>query len=71
MQLHRLKKDLLAAARTDSIFHLWWHPHNFGVNLQQNLATLEELLQHFSVLQDKYGMRSLTMADVAEMKMIS
>lgn len=66
MQLNRVKKGMLEAARTDGIFHLWWHPHNFGVNLQQNLATLEKLLQYFSVLQDKYEMRSLTMADVAD-----
>jgi hypothetical protein len=56
---------MLHAARTDSFFHLWWHPHNFGVNLEQNLATLEELLRYFSVLRDNYGMRSLTMADIA------
>ena len=65
IQLHRLKTGLLEAARTNGMFHLWWHPHNFGVLLPHNLAILEDLLQYFSVLQDKYGMRSLTMADVA------
>jgi hypothetical protein len=35
------------------------------VSLAENIALLDELLQYFSVLQDNYGMRSLTMADVA------
>ena len=43
------------------ICHLWWHPHNFGVNTEQNLAVLESLLQHFVVLQDRHGMRSVQM----------
>jgi peptidoglycan/xylan/chitin deacetylase (PgdA/CDA1 family) len=66
MQVRHLKQGMLAAAKNDGIFHLWWHPHNFGVSLAENIALLDELLQYFSVLQDNYGMRSLTMADVAE-----
>ena len=31
---------LLEAAKTDGIFHLWWHPHNFGVLLPQNFSDL-------------------------------
>jgi hypothetical protein len=45
---------------------LWWHPHNFGTNLAANLAFLRAILNHFRILQDRYGMRSMTMGAVAD-----
>lgn len=65
--LSRIKGGMLAAAKTGGIFHLWWHPHNFGVNLSQNLTALASLLQYFLVLQDQHGMRSMTMAAIANL----
>lgn len=65
LRLHRLKRGMTAAAQTGGIFHLWWHPHNFGVHLEQNLAQLEVLLQHYRVLADTYGMQSQCMGDFA------
>jgi hypothetical protein len=53
------------AAAEGHLFHLWWHPHNFGVDLRENLDVLSALLRHFSELQERYGMQSLSMADVA------
>ncbi len=67
LRLSRLKQAMTATARSGDIFHLWWHPHNFGVNLEKNLAVLESLLQHFNVLQDRYGMRSLPMGAMADL----
>ncbi len=66
IQLQRVKAGMQEAASVNGIFHLWWHPHNFGINLKQNLVILEEILQYYSMLRDEYGMRSLTMAEVAE-----
>jgi hypothetical protein len=54
------------AARRRKLFHLWWHPHNFGVNLQENLAFLRAILDHFRALQERYDMRSKTMAAIAD-----
>lgn len=65
MRLFRLKRCMTTAARAGSIFHLWWHPHNFGVNTDRNLALLESLLQHYRMLNDRYGMRSSCMGDFA------
>ena len=62
-RLSRLKHAMTAAARTDGIFHLWWHPHNFGVNTEKNLAQLELLLQHYRILSEKYGIQSSCMGD--------
>jgi peptidoglycan/xylan/chitin deacetylase (PgdA/CDA1 family) len=65
LRLDRLKRMMTTAARTGSIFHLWWHPHNFGRDTEANLDVLDRLLQHFRELRDRFGMRSMTMADMA------
>lgn len=63
LRLGRLKDAMLAAARSDGIFHIWWHPHNFGRNVQQNLAVLESLLRYYRILRDQYGMETVSMGD--------
>ncbi|MFC5458358.1 polysaccharide deacetylase family protein [Massilia niabensis] len=65
MRLHRLKQGITRAAQTGSIFHLWWHPHNFGVNIEQNLAMLEQVLRHYRIVADIYGMQSQCMGEFA------
>jgi hypothetical protein len=66
LRLRRIASAMEVAARRRTLFHLWWHPHNFGVDLQDNLAFLRGILDHFRSLQDRYGMRSMTMAAVAD-----
>lgn len=68
IRLRRIKKAMLAAAINNELFHLWWHPHNFGVNLDLNIAFLEEILVFFRELNEKYGMVSLTMSDSVQGK---
>lgn len=64
-RLARLKRCMTAAAHAGRVCHLWWHPHNFGIHIDRNLALLESLLQHYRVLADSYGMQSSCMADFA------
>jgi hypothetical protein len=66
LRLRRIKNGLTQAARNNQCFHLWWHPHNFGVNLKENLASLEEILKHFQKLQRQYGMQSKNMREIAD-----
>ena len=65
LRLRRIRSDLTSAAKNGRIYHLWWHPHNFGVNLRENVAFLEEVLRHFDALRSRRGMESLTMAECA------
>lgn len=65
IRLRRIKNSMTYAARRGEAFHLWWHPHNFGVNLSHNLASLEEILRHYQHLHKRYGMESKTMAEIA------
>jgi hypothetical protein len=67
MRLHRIKQGMTEAARTGALFHLWWHPHNFGVNLGRNLAMLKEVLLHYRKLADTLGMESQCMGAFAGM----
>jgi hypothetical protein len=61
MKLERIKNEITYAAQNNSLYHLWWHPHNFGTNPDECIADLRTLLMHFKSLQSKYGMLSLHM----------
>jgi peptidoglycan/xylan/chitin deacetylase (PgdA/CDA1 family) len=63
----RIKSEMQQAAEKGMVYHLWWHPHNFGNFPEQNLRYLEELLVYFNKLRDGYGMRSLNMEETGGM----
>jgi peptidoglycan/xylan/chitin deacetylase (PgdA/CDA1 family) len=65
-RLNRIKRAMLHAAKNKKLYHLWWHPHNFGVNLGQNINFLERILQYYSTLNSKYSFSSDTMSGIAE-----
>ena len=64
LKVRRIKKAMSDAARHGKNFHLWWHPHNFGLNQENNLKNLKEILEHFEKLNSEYQMLSLTMKEV-------
>lgn len=61
----RIVGELDQAAERKQIYHLWWHPHNFGVFLRENLEFLESILQHAARLRAKRGFGSWTMHEAA------
>lgn len=63
LRLVRITSALDEAASTDGIFHLWWHPHNFGLNVDENIAFLTRILDRFRQNQDSFGMTSANMGD--------
>ena len=65
LRVRRILSGMSHAARHGRLFHLWWHPHNFGQNLPQNLAVLRQIADHFRALQRQYGFQSCTMGEVA------
>lgn len=56
-------RSMTHAAKTGRGYHLWWHPHNFGVNLVENIASISKVIAHFKRLEIKYGMISRNMGD--------
>jgi peptidoglycan/xylan/chitin deacetylase (PgdA/CDA1 family) len=65
LQERRVKDDLTYAARRGLVYHLWWHPHNFGTHLEKNIGMLRRILDHFHRLRERYGMQSKNMAESA------
>lgn len=66
LRLARIDAGLTAAARSGGDYHLWWHPHNFGADLAENLGFLSRVLDRFGTLSHRYGMTSAHMTDRAE-----
>ena len=65
-RLQRILSSMTFAAQNQMLFHLWWHPHNFGANTDLNISFLRAILEHYKQLEHKFGFRSLTMGEVAE-----
>lgn len=66
LRLNRIKRSMSYAANNGLIYHLWWHPHNFGVNQDENFSFLEKILQHFKQLLEQYNFESHTMTSAAK-----
>lgn len=65
LRMARIKRAMRTAASRRKIFHLWCHPHNFGVNLDENIAFLRAIAEEALKLDREFGWPPLTMADVA------
>lgn len=63
LKIRRITRAMTHAARQKQLFHLWWHPHNFGREQAQNLQMLRRILEHYRHLQHRYGMTSVTMRE--------
>lgn len=66
LKLKRIKKSMTYAAKKNLVYHLWWHPHNFGRNIDKNVKMLDSILEHYSYLNRKYGFGSITMQGLSE-----
>ncbi len=65
LRLDRIKQSMTQCAKQGLNYHLWWHPHNFGADTEVNMRVLDLILDHFEVLRETFGMRSLTMSEAA------
>jgi peptidoglycan/xylan/chitin deacetylase (PgdA/CDA1 family) len=65
LRLARILGGLRYAARHGLVYHLWWHPENFGTHTRKNLAFLEKILREYAALREQYGMESLNMGEIA------
>jgi Polysaccharide deacetylase len=61
--LRRIRSSMKHAAKNGLTYHLWWHPHNFGIHQEQNLTVLKSILDYFGRLADEYGMVSRSMGE--------
>jgi len=66
LKIKRIKKQMLLAAKQNKIYHLWWHPHNFSKNTEENFAQLEDLFKYFKTLNKSYQFQSLNMNEISK-----
>jgi peptidoglycan/xylan/chitin deacetylase (PgdA/CDA1 family) len=66
IKIIRIKNEMAKAAKEGAVYHLWWHPHNFGWYPEKSMDALQEIISHFSFCSEAYGMTSLSMGDIAE-----
>lgn len=65
LRLRRILGAMRHAASAGEVFHLWFHPHNFGLNPDQNLAVMERIASEAARLRADHAWPSLTMAELA------
>lgn len=65
-RLRRITSGMTYAAKHNLVYHLWWHPHNFGINQTENLDFLKKILEHYKTLNNLYKFESLTMSNLAK-----
>ena len=67
LRLRRIKRAMTYAAKNNKMFHLWWHPHNFGINQDENFSFLTKILEHYRELNHKYQFQSINMLELLEL----
>lgn len=63
LRLRRIKNEMKYAAMHHELYHLWWHPHNYGADMDENFTFLEEVLKYYKGCHTDYGMESMTMKE--------
>jgi len=66
LKVLRITKAMKKAAIKGELFHLWWHPHNFGKHIDENFYNLEKVFKTFQQLSKDYDFTSSTMTDLAK-----
>ena len=66
IRLNRICKEMTHAAKENRLYHLWWHPHNFGKHLNENMHFLNRILKHVSFLKKEYNMQALNMSEISK-----
>lgn len=64
IKINRVKSEMEYAAKNNQVYHLWWHPHNFGNSVDINLFYLEEILKYFQKLNTQFGFQSCSMIEM-------
>ena len=63
LRFKRIERAMVYAAKYHENYHLWWHPHNFGKNIDENLHFLERILKLFKTLNTQFGFASKSMCE--------
>lgn len=56
LKVKRVLDSIEYAAKHSQIYHLWWHPHNFGLHTEENINQLEKICECYQTMHKRYGM---------------
>lgn len=65
-KMKRILKEMEYAAKNDKTYHLWFHPHNIGINQEYNFNQIEQIFKQHNLLCHKYNFNSKTMLEVSK-----
>lgn len=66
IRFQRILGEMSHAAKNGHVYHLWWHPHNFGNDPKGSMRELEMLIQHFRKLKETQGFESHSMESLGQ-----
>lgn len=66
-KIRRIKSEMSRAASRGEVYHLWWHPHNFGNYPEQSMHALQDILNHFDYCRKRWKMQSLNMGEIVSL----
>ena len=66
LKMNRIKNEMVHAARRGKVYHLWWHPHNFGDHPEKALKELIEIIEIYSYCKKNYNFQSANMDDITQ-----
>ena len=66
LKMKRIKNEMIHAAKNAKIYHLWWHPHNFGNHPVQAIEELKEIIETFHYCKRVYNFQSANMNDITD-----
>ena len=64
LKLRRIKQGIKFAAKHGLVYQLWWHPHNFGKYMDENLKFLEQVLKFYHQLNQEEKIESQNMLGI-------
>ena len=66
LQATRIRAGMMRAAKSKKVFHLWWHPQDFGHDPELSLELLNQVLAYYVQLHEEFGMQSFNMHSLVE-----
>lgn len=69
LKLRRIVQSMTFCAERGLSYHLWFHPHNFGRNLDRNLNFMMRILDHYAELAQTHDWVSRNMYEVAALQL--
>lgn len=67
LRIKRIMAGMSYAAKQHKVYHLWWHPHNFGKYQNENFAVLHQILEHYRLLNEQFSFESCTMKTLTDL----